>query len=378
VKLLVVTGIFPPDTGGPASFVPRLARALGARGWEVRIVTFSEVEADPADQVLDVTRIARGGGRLKRLLTLLSVLRRKGADADVWLIQGLPLAAGIMAALLRRPAVHKVVGDGAWETARNRGWFAGTLDAFQTARKGPRFAALRAWVATPLRWARAVVVPSRYLGGIVQGWGVPPGRIRLIYNAVEPAAVPPPRPREPRPFTLVTVCRLAPWKGVDGLLKALAELPDCRLVVVGDGPQEGALKREAARLQLAGRIEWTGALGNAEARAHIAAGDVFVLNSTYEGLPHVVLEAFEAGRPVIATAVGGTPELVRHGETGVLIEAGRPDQLAAAVRALRADPALAQRLTEGAARLRAETFGPTAMIESWDGLLRGVAAGAGR
>ena len=167
MKVLVVTGIFPPDSGGPATFVPRLVRGLKARGVESAVVTFSDVAADSADGDLDVTRIPRRD-RLARLSALIRALGRKGSDADVWLVQGLMYVTAMAARRMRRPYVAKIVGDGAWETAVNRGWTRATLDAYQAAR-GWREKLLRHWIAEPLRHAEAVIVPSRYLARIVEG-----------------------------------------------------------------------------------------------------------------------------------------------------------------------------------------------------------------
>lgn len=366
MKLLVVTGIFPPDAGGPASFVPRLVTGLKPRGVDSAIITFSDVTADPADRALQVTRISRGD-RLARLSALIRALGRQGRDADVWLAQGLMLVTALTAGLMRKPLVCKVVGDGAWETAVNRGWTTATLDSFQAARDW-RARLLRFWIAWPLRRARFVVTPSRYLARVVEAWGVPPGRIRVIYNATE-RGEPDTRPAREGRYTLITVCRMVAWKGVDGLLEALTRLPDCRLVAVGDGPELARLRNEADRLGVADRVEWTGAVSQDEVRRRLRAADAFVLNSSYEGLPHIVLEAMSEGAPVIATAVGGTPEAVEDAVTGLLIPPDQPTALVAAVTRLRTEPTLAARLTDAALARLAERFDREAMLDAYAALL---------
>jgi len=371
MKLLIVTGIYPPDLGGPASFVPRLASALEARGREVRIVTFSDVTQAPGDGARRIERIGRGGPRAARLVATLRALLRHGHDAPVWLVQGLHLASAITGFLLGKRQVHKVVGDNAWEMAVLRGWYAGDLEAFQTAPAKLRFRLLRLWNTLPLLMASEVVTPSRYLAGLVERWGVRPARIRVIYNAVERHPHSPDR-RNGRAdaFRLVTVCRLTPWKGVDGILRALQQLPDCRLQVLGEGPEGPALKALAIELGVAERVDWAGAVKPGTVRDALRAADAFVLNSTYEGLPHVVLEAFDAGAPVIATRVGGTPEVVRHEETGLLIEVDSPDQIAAAVRRLQADPELARALADQGRALLETAFSAPTMIDAYADLLQ--------
>jgi glycosyltransferase involved in cell wall biosynthesis len=151
-------------------------------------------------------------------------------------------------------------------------------------------------------------------------WGVPTERIAVIYNAAEiPDGVEPlPIPLK-TPIKAVTVGRLVPWKQVDGLIEALREIPELGLVVVGDGPERPRLERIAQELGVSGRVYFAGQRSKRETLSLMAACDLFVLNSTYEGLPHTVLEAMALGLPVIATAVGGTPEVVRDGETGLLV-----------------------------------------------------------
>jgi glycosyltransferase involved in cell wall biosynthesis len=91
---------------------------------------------------------------------------------------------------------------------------------------------------------------------------------------------------------------------VNGLLEALTEVPELGLVVVGDGPERPRLERRARELGVSDRVYFAGQRSKKEALSLMAACDLFVLNSAYEGLPHVVLEAMALGLPVVATAVG--------------------------------------------------------------------------
>jgi glycosyltransferase involved in cell wall biosynthesis len=373
MKLLIVTGIYPPDVGGPASFVPRLASALEARGTEVRVVTYSDAAQAPDDAGRRITRVQRAQNRIARPIALVRALLRNGRDAPVWLVQGLPMASVLTGKLLGKRQIHKIVGDGAWEVATLQGWYSGTLDAFQ-GQGGLRFRLLRLWNTLPLLIADEVVAPSQYLATLIARWGVDPRRIKVIYNAAESYAAPPtPRPRGRGPFELVTVCRLVPWKGVDGLLQALIALPDCRLTVLGDGPQAASLRRLADDLGVGDRVTWTGVVPPAGVREALRAADAFILNSTYEGLPHIVLEAFGAGVPVIATRAGGTPEVVADQENGLLIAPGQPEQLAAAVRRLQADEPLARALALRARAALDTRFSTAEMIDAYVRILWGPA-----
>jgi len=377
MKLLLVSGIFPPDPGGPAGYIPRIAAELSRRGHAVRVVCLSDrLDHDDSGYPFQVRRIARRAFVPARMARTAAVIRDWARDADAVLVNGLALEALLATGRRGVPRVHKVVGDLAWERARNRGWFGGTLDEYQAAKK-PRRLRLLDWMrALPLHSAARVIVPSAYLGGIVRGWKVPAERMALVYNAVEDAAAgaaggdP---PRAPAP-TVVTVCRLVPWKGVEGLIRVVASLPGVELVVVGDGPLRGALEALAEERGVAGRVRFTGTLPAREVRRELRRADVFVLNSSYEGLPHVVLEAMAERVPVVATAAGGTGELVRDGETGLLVPVGDDDALRGAIRRLLDDAPLREALAAGAlARMRDE-FSLAAMVETTERILREAAA----
>ena len=147
------------------------------------------------------------------------------------------------------------------------------------------------------------------------------------------------------------VSRLHRQKGVIYLLRAAPEIlrrrPEARIVVAGGGPLEGELRRLVTRLGQDRRVLLLGE--RSDARDLLALFDVLVLPSLWEGLPLVLLEAAMLGKPIVATDIDGVREVVRDGETGLLVPPARPDALAAAVVGLLDDPGLAARLG-GAAR----------------------------
>lgn len=371
MNILMVTGIFPPDLGGPARYVPRMAQALVERGHLVEVVTLSDSTShDDGQYPFAVRRIRRGLFRPWRLAATVWRIWRSAQECDLLYVNGLGFEAGLASLLALRPSVHKVVGDYAWERAMGRGWYRGSLEAFQGVRKNWK-CKLACWVRTlPLLLAGAVVVPSRYLRGIVAGWGVGADKLRVIYNAVEAQHQ---CAKEPLPHwkgkTVVTVCRLVPWKGVEALIGVLAQLPQTRLVIVGDGPLRGQLETEVLGLGLQERVHFLGSVPQEQVRACIGQGDAFVLNSSYEGLPHVVLEAMEAGVPVVATAAGGTVELVEHDVSGLLVPVGDGAALRRALERLWQTPALGANLVQGARRALARQFGFQEMVNSTERVL---------
>lgn len=371
MRVGIVTGIFPPDAGGPARYVPAVAAALAARGEVSGLVTLSDEPAHAGDAMLPyaVERIARVQPRLGRMRRTVSVVRALAARSDVLFVNGLVLESLIAARLGCRPAVVKVVGDLIWERARVQQATTLDLDTFQSAPLPPRWRALRQLQRCYMRRADAVVVPSDYLGRIVRGWGVAPQRIHRIYNAVE---LPPEDPGAAPQGDVVTVARLVPWKGIDRLIMLSAER-GWRLRVVGDGPERARL--EALARTSGAQVVFTGHVPAAGVAAEIRKARVFVLNSSYEGLPHIVLEAQAAGRPVVATAAGGTPEAIEDGVTGLLAPVGDSAALAHHVARLLADSGLARAMGERARAGIADRFAFDTMVARTRALLAAVAHG---
>lgn len=161
------------------------------------------------------------------------------------------------------------------------------------------------------------------------------------------------------PFTILCVGRLTPAKGQRLLLDACHRLRlaghQLRLVLVGSGPDEAALRTHVARHRLQPWVQFTGALNQEQVRAQYASADAFALASFAEGIPVVLMEAMACGLPVVAPRITGIPELIRDGEDGLLVAPGNCQQLAAALLRLLHDSALRQRLgANGRQRVSAE------------------------
>jgi glycosyltransferase involved in cell wall biosynthesis len=373
MNVLMITGIFPPDIGGPATYVPTMASELVKRGHKVTVVTLSDrLDHDDRSYSFPVHRIRRGLFKpLRLLLTVLRILR-EGRTAQVLYLNGLYLEAVIANYLLRKPLVQKIVGDWAWERATNKGWVNNTFEEFQKRGYGLKVEFLKTLRSFCVRRADAVIVPSQYLARTVAHWGVPDTKTIVVYNAVElPSLACSTIPLSTR-FKVVTVGRLVPWKQLDHLIEAVSACEDAGLVIVGDGPERGWLEDIVRANQLTNRVYFAGQRSKEETFALMAACDLFVLNSSYEGFPHVVLEAMCAGLPVVATEVGGTPELVRDGENGLLISSHANGALASTLRRLLSCSEERQRLAAGG-RETIQRFRRSPMIEATEAALRACA-----
>jgi len=370
MRITIPTGIFPPDIGGPASYVPRIAEALLECGHAVEVLTLADDPAAGGMHPFPVTRIPRGMPRISRMLNTISAIAASARRADLIYANGLFIEAAAAAMIARKPLVMKIVGDWAWERARNRGETAPSVEEFQSRRQSPRSEAVK-WLRTIVtRRADWAIAPSRFLKEVVTRWGFPARRIEVIYNALETPPETDPAPLPPfAGITLITVARLVTWKGIDDLLTVTAERKDRRLIIVGDGPERGNLESLAHRLGVSGRVIFTGGIPRRQVFAHMKAADIFVLNSLYEGLPHIILEAFAAGVPVVASSAGGTKEVVEDGVNGLLVPPQRKE-LAAAIDRLAAEPDLRAALIEGGRRTLRDCFQWERMVAGTEALLR--------
>ena len=352
MRVVVVSGIWPPDVGGPASHAPALADALVEAGHTVEVVTTADLAPDT--QPYPVHWVARDRPAPLRHLAVAREVRRAAQGADRVYATTMVRRAALGAALGRRPLVVKLVADEAYERERRAGRFAGTLEEFQAERRGLRLRFLRATRTAALRRARCIVVPSAYLRQIATGWGLDPSRVDVVPN---PAPEVPEHPTRDEAratlgidgFALGVAGRLTAQKALGDTLEALARVPDVALLVLGDGPERAELERRAGELGLADRVRFLGAGTRDDVIALFRAVDAALLTSAWENLPHTLLEALATGTPVIATAVGGIPEVVRDEENGLLVPPRDIAAIASAIDRLVHDDALRASLAAAAA-----------------------------
>ena len=180
MKVVVVSGIWPPDVGGPASHAPALADALREAGHEVEVVTTADAAPEP--RPYPVHWVSRSRPAPLRHLAVVRQVAGAARRADRVYATTMIRRAALGAGLARRPLVVKLVADEAYERAVRTSRFAGTLEEFQAHPGGLRVRLLRATRTAALRRARAVLVPSAYLRDVAVGWGLSPQRLSVIPN----------------------------------------------------------------------------------------------------------------------------------------------------------------------------------------------------
>ena len=349
MRAVVVSGIWPPDPGGPASHAPALADFLAERGHGIEVVTTAEDE--PSRRAYPVLWASRRSP-LRHVRAALLV-RRAARRADVVYATSMIRRAAIGSRLARRPLVVKLVSDEVFERAAREGRYGGTLDDFQHEASGVRTRFLRATRNRALRGARHVFCPSTYLREVALRWGLDPDRVSVLPNPAPEVPAMPPREDLRSELgldgnVLVFAGRLGPQKALGVLLEAMVEVPDVTLVMAGDGPERAALEARAQELELDGRVSFLGAVPRERVLRLFGAADASVLSSAWENFPHTVVEALAVGCPVIATAVGGVPEVVTDGDNGLLVPPGDAHALSAVIARFFGDAELRARLAAAA------------------------------
>jgi len=384
LRILITSPVFPPDLGGPAVYVPSLARYLVDRGHAVKVLAFCS-DPDPRGHPFEVETIARGSLPVRYLKALVRVWRSaRGADV-VYVNEHLALFHVLAARLAGAPVVIRIMVDGVWEIAHRKGWIGGDdINAFEGKRYGFKVGLARRLQRLWWGGCSRIIACSDFLAGIpVRHYGVPAEKVQRIYNAYHgPSAADVTATRrearaelglDPDRRYLLTICRLMVWKGVDGIVRALGDLPDdVDLIVAGDGDMLEAWQDLAAERGLAQRVRFLGNVPHDRIPLWIRAADVFVLNSEYEGLSHTLLEVVHLGTPIVCTGVCGNPEVVRDGENGFLVPPKDDSALREAVLKLLEDKELGQKFAR-AAEARAERFTRAATFPRVEELLQSVA-----
>ena len=336
MRIVIATGIFPPDIGGPATYSKLLAEELSKRGHEVVVVTYGSTVSREKDKIQDtkykIQIISQGYLKGLKHIAYCWQVFKVGKHADVIYAQdavsaGLP--AALAAILLRKKFFIKIVGDHAWEQGMQRFGVTDLLDEFLTKKYGFAVTVLHRVQAFVASRAKRIIVPSEYLKSVVMRWGIPTVKITVIPNAISVTRTVVSKKEARRQLgldqnnsILISVGRLVPWKGFSMLVELMSRLqvkiPHVKLIIAGDGPERKNIESEIAKHALKDIVVLTDSLPKEELGVYLAASDIFCLNTAYEGFSHQLIEAMAAGIPIIATNAGGNNEILRDGENALV------------------------------------------------------------
>lgn len=355
-RVLIATGIYPPDIGGPATIVGELKKSLEENDFEVKVITYSDSQflAD------DVTRINKKS-RFSKFSYLFSLFKLSFSVDVIYATDTYSVGyfAYLLKKILRKPYIIRFAGDSAWETAFGNGWTTDYIVEFQKNSYDARIEKMKSRRAKILYSADKVIAVSEFMSRIAQDIGVEKNSIKVIYNSVDFEKIKPINRQEfldkyglsESDKIIMTACRLTPWKGVDGLIRSVKDLRQrfpAKLIVLGSGPELEKLKSMAYDLKMEDAVIFAGVINQEDMISYIGFADVFVLNTYYEGLSHTLLEAIKAKVPIIASDAGGNPEVIQSNVNGLLISYNNEDQIKKSIGFIFDNPGKAQELTKSA------------------------------
>jgi glycosyltransferase involved in cell wall biosynthesis len=372
---LIVSGIWPPDVGGPASHAPDVAQFLQGRGHEVEVVTTSD--APPATRPYPVRAVPRHHRVGVRHYRGVALVHHRAREVDVVYTTGMFGRSAVGSTMARKPYVVKLTADPAFERSRRRGFVEGNVDEFQEQGGGPAVTLLRFARDIELRHAAHVFTPSAYLRELALGWGVASHRVSVLPNPSPVVGEIGPRDELRRAFglngaTLAFAGRLTAQKSLGRALEAVASAAGVKLVIAGVGPERQPLQAKAVELGIGERVSFLGALPRERIVELFHAADATILSSSWENFPHTVVEALAVGTPVLAMEAGGVSEVVHDGVNGLLVAPGDTAALGEAVRRYFGDEELREQLRRAAAPSVAE-YAPERVFGELEETLRRIA-----
>jgi glycosyltransferase involved in cell wall biosynthesis len=313
--LCLVSGIYPPDSGGPAKFTYEFERYARARCSHVDVIATTNAATSISElNNGSVVRISRRSSVLFRYFIFIVNLRKLNISNHSFLVTGAFLEFYFSRVWKNSHTTFKLPGDIVWERARSQGYTKLSIEDFQSSKLPFRFRLMRRVFSAAISKADVVIVPSAGLRSLTQQWGIDQSKVHLVFNSVDINSFYSNEISE-KEFDVLTVCRLTKWKGVEELIRSTQGL-GLSLAVVGDGPERVALEELA--LQLNARVHFFGDVDFESVKQLYARSRRFVLNSSYEGLPHVLLEARASGLLCLAREGTGSSEVIHHLGDGII------------------------------------------------------------
>ncbi len=313
-RIALFTGIFPPDTGGPAKFAETFSEFIAEQGQDVMVYAYSgSIPQNQIAYLKNVTLIPTSFSVFRRYFEMIKFILSEVSQGSSILANGCFWEISFARHFRRFSYITKVPGDIVWERARNKGKTQNSIDEFNR-RKRFTIDPLRYFFTYSLKKSKFVIVPSDHLRQLCLAWGVQEKRIVLVNNSVSTSKFFPDSTKTPK-YDFVVVCRLVPWKGVKEVVEVAADL-NARLLVVGDGPERAKLEELAINLKL--KADFKGNVQQDLLPQLLQDAHAFVLNSNFEATSYALLEAQSTGLLVVANEMTGSEEVIKHNQNGYL------------------------------------------------------------
>ena len=321
MKILVTVGIFPPDIGGPATFVPEIVNHLqNEHNYEIDILTLSDNQNLNIKKEFSVSKINRNLPLPYRWFSTILKIYRLARDKDLIFVNGLGTETTIANIFLKKKIIRKIVGDPVWERAYNKSKTSYSFDDFQENNNGIFILLQKKIRNFSIKRSDIVVTPSQHLKNFVIDLGYK-NKIESINNGVK-------MPKQStkifqnNQLNITILSRLVPHKNIDKVIKAISNLnnPFIKLNIVGEGPEIDRLKSISSKYDYKDNIVFHGKLNREDINRIFLNTDLFIQASNYEGLPHSLLEAMSFGIPVLCTPVGDCKEILENEDRGYMLD----------------------------------------------------------
>ena len=314
-EICLITSIYPPESGGPAKFCFEFAKWLADLGYPVKVITYSSNDYLDSHPGIKVIAVKSEGYLIARYLRMSWAIWKNARGTTSVLVAGAFIENLIASLFHRNQYISKIPGDIVWERARNKKLTNLEIIDFQNSSLPWKYAVFRFLFNQSIKGSSGVIAPSNFINSLVQRWGVDKTKIKTIYNSilVDEQGVP---LSSAKRYDVLTVARLVPWKGISELIEVCADL-NLSLCVVGNGPELQKLSGLAKAVH--GKVDFLGQIHPSQMQGIYTQSRIFVLNSSYEGLPHVLIEARLAGVMTIAKAGTGSDEVITNWVDGLLV-----------------------------------------------------------
>ena len=319
MDILITVGIFPPDIGGPASFVPKISKYLINKGHNVKIICLSDKEHLDYKDEFSVIRINRNLPIISRWFKTIVKIYNVSKKSDLIFVNGLGTEATIANLFSRKKVIRKIVGDPVWERVYNKKLINESFDDFQENKHGIFISLQKIIRNWSINKSNLIITPSQHLKTFINKIGVD-NKILVINNGVTIQETNN-KVFQNSIIQLLVVSRLVTQKNIDSIIKAVKVMENEGIIlnIVGDGSEINNLKNLVENYELKEKVNFIGKIENAKLNEYLSNADIFVQASNYEGLPHSILEAINYEIPILSTEVGGCSVLLNKGERGYII-----------------------------------------------------------
>ena len=319
MDILITVGIFPPDIGGPASFVPKISKYLINKGHNVKIICLSDKEHLDYKDEFSVIRINRNLPIISRWVKTIVKIYNVSKKSDLIFVNGLGTEATIANLFSRKKVIRKIVGDPVWERVYNKKLINESFDDFQENKHGIFISLQKIIRNWSINKSNLIITPSQHLKTFINKIGVD-NKILVINNGVTIQETNN-KVFQNSIIQLLVVSRLVTQKNIDSIIKAVKVMENEGIIlnIVGDGSEINNLKNLVENYELKEKVNFIGKIENAKLNEYLSNADIFVQASNYEGLPHSILEAINYEIPILSTEVGGCSVLLNKGERGYII-----------------------------------------------------------